>query len=163
MDLILDPPNGVHPLRLGMSFGEAMAAVAPWGEPRVVGPRPARPQRRALGSFDGVGYTAFFEADGRLDAVELWWPGEGKATTTRVLFDGHDVFADPAERILRRVRERGWSVTAPDTGSLAVPGVSLGFTRQTAQEVPRDAAGLPLSFTSALVAGAGHYDFLTAS
>ncbi|WP_328303363.1 hypothetical protein OG389_35675 [Streptomyces sp. NBC_00435] len=93
--------------------------------------------------------------------VELWWPGEGRARTTRVLFDRHDVFADPAAEILRQVRERGWSVTAADAESLVVSGVSLGFTRRTSQEVPRDVAGLPLSFTSALVAGAGYYDFLT--
>ncbi|WP_330294325.1 hypothetical protein [Streptomyces sp. NBC_00503] len=161
MDLFLDPPNGVHPLRLGMDFDEAMTAVAPWGEPRVIGPRPGRPKRRAMGSFDGVGYTAFFDEDGCLNAFELWWPGEGKHTTTRVLFDGHDVFTDPAEEILQRVRERGWTVTAPDTESLVVPGVSLGFTRQTSQEVPLDADGLPLSFTSVLVAGTDYYDFLT--
>ncbi|MFF3216854.1 hypothetical protein ACFYYB_40310 [Streptomyces sp. NPDC002886] len=163
MDLILDPPHRVHPLRFGMAFDEAMAAVAPWGEPRVIGPRPGRPERRALGSFDGVGYTASFDGEGRLDAVELWWPGEGQATTTRVLFDGLDVFADPADEILRRVRERGWTVTAPDTESLIVPGVSLGFTRRTSQEVHRDAAGFPRSFTSVLVAGAGYYDFLASS
>lgn len=161
MDLILDPPNGVHPLRFGMAFDEAMAAVVPWGEPRVIGPRPSRPARRAVGSFDGVGYTAFFHEGGCLNAVELWWPGAGKDTSTRVLFDGHDVFADPAEEILRQVREHGWTVTAPDSESLVVPGVSLGFARQTSQEVPRDADGLPVSFTSVLVAGADYYDFLT--
>ncbi|MCX4781895.1 hypothetical protein [Streptomyces sp. NBC_01264] len=162
MDLVLDPPNGVHPLRFGMAFGEAMAAVGPWGEPRVIGPRPGRPERRAVGSFDGVGYTAYFDGDGCLSAVELWWPGQGKATATRVVFDGHDVFADPAEDVLRRVRERGWAVAAPDAESLVVPGVSLGFTRRTSQEVRRDAAGLPLSFTSVLVAGADYYAFLDA-
>ncbi|MCX5409642.1 hypothetical protein OHA37_38015 [Streptomyces sp. NBC_00335] len=165
MDLILDPPNGVHPLRFGMTFDEAMAAAVPWGEPRTIGPRPGRPTRRAVGSFDGVGYTAFFDEDGRLHAIELWRPAEGKSTRTRlprVLFDGHDVFAEPAEEILRQVRGRGWTVTAPDTESLIVPGISLGFTRQTSQEVPRDADGLPLSFTSVLVAGADYYGFLTA-
>ncbi|MFD7026433.1 hypothetical protein ACFWAR_00115 [Streptomyces sp. NPDC059917] len=161
MHLILDPPNGVGPLRLGMAFDEAVAAVLPWGEPRVIGGTPSRPKRRALGSFDGVGYTAFFDRDAYLDAVELWWPGEGKASGTRVLLDEHEVFTEPAEEILRLVRARGWTATAAETESPVVPGVSLGFTRQTSQEVPRDAAGLPLSFTSVLVAGVHYYGFLT--
>ncbi|MET3988050.1 hypothetical protein [Streptomyces sp. PvR034] len=161
MDLILDPPNGVEPLRLSMTFDEAMAAVLPWGEPRVIGGTPTRPKRRALGSFDGVGYTAFFDEGGHLTAVELWWPGEGKTSSTRVLLDGHDVFAAPAEEILQQVRARGWTATAADTESLVVPSVSLGFTRQTSQQVPRDDAGLPVSFTSVLVAGTHYYDFLS--
>ncbi|WP_327302309.1 hypothetical protein OG730_01125 [Streptomyces sp. NBC_01298] len=44
------------------------------------------------------------------------------------------MFADPADEILRRVRERGWTVTSPDAESLVVP-----------------------------VAGADYYDFLAAS
>lgn len=162
MDLILEPPTGVDPLRLGMTFDAAMAAVLPWGEPRVIGGTASRPRRRAMGSFDGVGYTAFFDEHGHLDAAELWWPGEGRATSTRVLFDGHDVFTGPADEILQEMRRRGWTVSDADAESLVVPGVSLGFTRQTSQEVPRDAAGLPVSFTSVLVAGTGYYDFLAA-
>ncbi|MDJ0385600.1 hypothetical protein [Streptomyces sp. G-G2] len=157
LDLTLDPPNGVGPLRLGMTFDEARAAVLPWGELRVIGPRQGRPARRAAGTFDGIGHTAFFDERGHLDAVELWWPGEGRVTATRVLFAGHDVFGDPAEVVLDAVRERGWTVTAPDSQSLVVPGVSLGFTRQTSQRVPRDANGRPVSFTSVLVAGEGYY------
>ncbi|MER6251845.1 hypothetical protein ABT224_10790 [Streptomyces sp. NPDC001584] len=48
---------------------------------------------------------------------------------------------------------------AEDPENIVVPGVSLGFTRQTSQEVPRDGQGLPISFTSVLVAGKSCYDF----
>ncbi|MER5727227.1 hypothetical protein ABT084_02525 [Streptomyces sp. NPDC002138] len=37
-------------------------------------------------------HPAFFDEHGRLDAVERWWPGEGRATSTHVPLGGHDVF-----------------------------------------------------------------------
>ncbi|WP_329105721.1 hypothetical protein [Streptomyces sp. NBC_01439] len=158
MDLLLAPPTAAGPVRLGSPYGKAVAAVRPWGEPRVVGPT-SRRARRLMGDFDGVGYTVFFDAVDRVTAVELWWPGEGRQCTTRVLLDGHDVFTTPADTVLAELRERGWTVDDEDPGNVFVPGVSLGFTRQTSQEVPRDGQGLPVSFTSVLVAGMGYYDF----
>lgn len=86
---------------------------------------PGRPKGRALGSLDGVGYPAFLDEDSHLNAAELWWPGEGKTTTTWVLFDGHNVFTDRAAEILRQVRERGWTVAAEDAESLVAPGIAL--------------------------------------
>lgn len=89
----------------------------------------------------------------------MWWPGESRQSTTRVLLDGHDVFATPADTVLAELREHGWTVDAEDPENVVVPGVSPGLTRQTSQEVPRDGQGLPVSFTSVLVAGKGYYDF----
>ncbi|MER7202182.1 hypothetical protein [Streptomyces sp. CB01635] len=40
-----------------------------------------------------------------------------------------------------------------------IPGVSLGFTRQTPQEVERDADGLPRCVTSVLVGGKEYYNY----
>ncbi|WP_276209418.1 hypothetical protein [Streptomyces dangxiongensis] len=39
-----------------------------------------------------------------------------------------------------------------------IPGVSLGFTRQTSQEVERDADGVPRYVTSVLVCGNDYYN-----
>ncbi|MFI8392980.1 hypothetical protein [Streptomyces sp. NPDC085540] len=158
MDLLLAPPTAAGPVHLGSPYEEALTAVRRWGEPRVVGPT-SRRARRIMGDFDGVGYTVFFDAKDHAMAVELWWPGEGRQSTARVLLDGHDVFTTPADTILAELRERGWTVDAEDPENVFVSGVSLGFTRQTSQEVPRDGKGLPVSFTSVLVAGKSFYDF----
>lgn len=158
MDLLLAPPTAAGPVHLGSPYEEARTALRPWGEPRVIGPT-SRRARRLMGDFDGVGCTVFFDAEDRTTAVELWWPGEGRQSATRVLLDGHDVFTAPADTVLADLRERGWTVDAEDPENVVVPGVSLGFTRQTSQEVPRDGQGLPVSFTSVLVAGKNYYDF----
>ncbi|WP_030730434.1 hypothetical protein [Streptomyces sp. NRRL S-237] len=157
MDLLLTPP-AAGPVRLGSTYEEVLVAVRPWGEPRVLGPT-SRRARRLMCDADGIGCTVLFDVSDRAAAVELWWPGEGRRSTTRVLLEGRDVFTSPAGDVLAGVRERGWTVDAADPEDVVVPGVSLGFTRRTSQEVPRDGEGLPVSFTSVLVAGPDHYDF----
>ncbi|MFD4373597.1 hypothetical protein [Streptomyces sp. NPDC058486] len=153
MDLPLEPPHGAGPVRLGMTFDEALAAVAPWGEPRSrvrPGPRPDT----IHASCAGIGVDVHLEEDDRVTAVEFWWPGEGRTSTTRVLLGGRDVFTTPADALLR-----GLDIHDGDTEDPFVPGLSLGFTRRTSQEVPRRPDGLPVHFTSVLVGGADYYDF----
>ncbi|MFE9042791.1 hypothetical protein ACFY9F_19115 [Streptomyces sp. NPDC012421] len=173
MDLHLEPPHAAGPVRLGMTFDEALAAVAPWGEPRTrVRPGP-RPDTLST-SCGGVGVDVHLEEDDRVTAVEFWWPGEGRTSTTRVLLGGRDVFTTPADELLDGL-SGGFSGGSPDglsggfPGGLSVhdggseepfvPGLSLGFTRRTSQEVPRRPDGLPVHFTSVLVGGADYYDF----
>ncbi|WP_199812308.1 hypothetical protein [Streptomyces bikiniensis] len=69
-----------------------------------------------------------------------------------------DVFAPPAEDLFRRAAERGRTVDTTEPEYPFVPGVSLGFTRRTIQEVPRTAQGLPVRVTSVLVAGEHSHD-----
>ncbi|MEU2714506.1 hypothetical protein [Streptomyces sp. NPDC007205] len=159
MDLVLDPPHGVAPLCLGMTLDEAVAAVSGWGEPRL---SRRRISARASWSLDGVGVQALLESSPTVTAIELWWPGEGRTSGTRVLLNGDDVFGTPAEELFRRATARGWWVDRSRPESPVIPGVSLGFTRQTSQEIPRDAEGLPVHVTSVLVGGKGYYDFLYA-
>ncbi|MFI1369125.1 hypothetical protein [Streptomyces griseochromogenes] len=157
MELVLDPPRGVAPLRLGMTLDEAVAAVSGWGEPRVL--VRGRNSATVSSSPDGVGVQALLEGGPTVTAVELWWPGEGRESSTRVLLDGDDVFGTPAVDLFRRAAERGWTVDTSRPEYPVIPGVSLGFTRQTSQEIPRDAEGLPRYVTSVLVGGKDYYDF----
>ncbi|MFF2775051.1 hypothetical protein ACFVU3_09095 [Streptomyces sp. NPDC058052] len=165
LDLHLEPPHGAGPVRLGMTFGEALAAVAPWGEPRTrVRPR-GRPNSLSA-SCDGIGVEVHLEEDDRVTAVEFWWPGEGRTSTTRVLLGGRDVFTTPADELLAGLAgptgptgPTGPVVHGGDGEDPFVPGLSLGFTRRTSQEVPRRPDGLPVHFTSVLVGGADYYDF----
>ncbi|MCX5174129.1 hypothetical protein [Streptomyces virginiae] len=131
------------------------------GGPRVLGPT-SRRARRLMCDADGNGCAVLFDTRDRAAAVEVWWPGEGRRSTTRVLPDGRDVFTSAAGDVLAGLRERGWSVDAADPENVVVPGVSPGFTRHTSQEVPRDGQGLPVSFASVLVAGPDPYDFRSA-
>ncbi|MER6737279.1 hypothetical protein [Streptomyces puniciscabiei] len=80
MDLVLDPPHGVAPLRLGMTLDEAIAAVSGWGGPRVFR---RRSSARVSWSLDGVGVQALLESSPTVTAIELWWPGEGRVSGTR--------------------------------------------------------------------------------
>ncbi|WP_433245943.1 hypothetical protein ACQPYK_44355 [Streptosporangium sp. CA-135522] len=157
MDLVLNPPYGVAPVQLGMTLDEAVAAVSPWGEPKVRTRRNRAPVTIST-SCDGVGVQVLLETGALVTAVELWWPGEGKQTSTRVLLDGDDVFRTPAEEIFRRAAERGWNVDQTEIEYPFIPGVSLGFTRQTSQEVPRTSDGLPVLITSVLVGGEHYYN-----
>ncbi|MFJ3929887.1 hypothetical protein [Streptomyces sp. NPDC090029] len=158
MDLTLNPPHGVEPVRLGMTPDEALAAVAPWGTPRLV-PAQGRPPKRIFTAYREIRFTVLLEGSGEsVTAVELWWPGEGRTSSVRVLLDGDDVVTTPAEDLFRKAEERGWTVDRTDPEYPFIPGVSLGFTRQTSQQVPRTPQGLPLYVTSVLVGGEHYYD-----
>ncbi|MFF8951519.1 hypothetical protein ACF09I_22390 [Streptomyces sp. NPDC014940] len=158
MDLVLDPPRGVAPILLGMTLDEAVAAASGWGEPRVLR-RPSRNSAKASWTLDHVGVQALAEGGIQVTAIELWWPGEGRTSSTRVLLEGDEVFTTPAADLFRSATERGWTVDTSDPEYPVIPGVSLGFTRQTSQEVQRDADGLPRYVTSVLVGGADYYNY----
>ncbi|MYX25447.1 hypothetical protein GTY75_01965 [Streptomyces sp. SID8381] len=159
MDLVLDPPRGVAPILLGMTLDEALAAVPEdWGEPRVLR-RPSRNSAKASWNLDHVGVQALAEGGTHVTAVELWWPGEGRTSRTRVLLEGDEVFTTPVAVLFQRAGERGWRVDTSQPEYPVIPGVSLGFTRQTSQEVERDPDGLPTYVTSVLVGGKDYYDY----
>ncbi|MET7620644.1 hypothetical protein [Streptomyces sp. NPDC005408] len=174
MDLVLDPPHGAGPVRLGMTLGEAVAAVSPWGPHRIVeefdyfddededeedAPEEGEASKTIHTALQEIRVNVLLEGSGEaVTAVELWWPGEGWQTDVRVLLDGEDVFRTPAEDLFRRAAERGWAVDQAEAEYPFVPGVSLGFTRQTSQEVPRTPDGLPVHVTSVLVGGEHYYD-----
>ncbi len=153
MDLRLEPPHSAGPVRLGMDLDAAVAAVGEWGEPRVR-VRPGTRRGAVSATCGGIGVEVLLEEDDRVTAVEFWWPGEGRTSTARVLLDGRDVFATPADDLLA-----GLDARDADGEDPYVPGLSLGFTRRTSQEVPRRPDGLPVHVTSVLVGGAGYYDF----
>ncbi|MFG2654191.1 hypothetical protein [Streptomyces sp. NPDC048425] len=159
MDLVLDPPRGVAPILLGMTLDEALAAVPQArGEPRVPR-RPSRNSATASWTLDHVGVQALVEDGTQVTAIELWWPGQDRVSSTRVLLDGDAVFTTPAQELFARAAGRGWRVDTSQPEYPVIPGVSLGFTRQTSQEVARDAEGLPRRVTSVLVGAKDYYDY----
>ncbi|MCH6161489.1 hypothetical protein [Streptomyces marispadix] len=158
MDFILDPPRGVSPVEIGMPYQEALQAVSQWGVPEIREPRPPRrPTGRFLLGRGTMDIVVHLERGERVDAVELW-RFEGDDPDLRVLLNGVDVFRTPAAEIMQDLRSRGHQVDDSDPENPMVRGVTLGFTRDTAQEVPRTEAGLPLFFTSVLVAAEDYYE-----
>ncbi|MFF2779384.1 hypothetical protein ACFVU3_31365 [Streptomyces sp. NPDC058052] len=153
MQFVLDPPHGVAPVRLGMTLPETVAAVSAWGAPRVHRADAVRPFDLVSTAYDGIGFQAVLEGDGRVTAVTLWGPDEDEDPDVTVLWDGLDVFRTPAADLLAHAAGRGLAVADADPRAPYLPGLTLAFTRDTSQDVPRDATGLPLHFTSVLVAG----------
>ncbi|MET9428515.1 hypothetical protein [Streptomyces sp. NPDC003036] len=163
MDLDLDPPRSAGPVRLGMTLDEAVEAVTPWGTPKIEYDEDD-PSATIYTACDEIRVNVLLEDGGQsVTAVELWWPGEGRHTDVRVLLDGDNVFSAPAEDLFRRAEERGWTVDRTEPEYPFIPGISLGFTRQTSQEVARTRGGLPLHVTSVLVGGEHYYDERLAS
>ncbi|MFC9701403.1 hypothetical protein ACFTWD_11975 [Streptomyces sp. NPDC056943] len=152
MQFVLDPPRGVAPVRLGMTLDEAVAALSAWGAPRVYPADAVRDFDLVSAEYDGIGFQAALERDHQVTAVTIWGPDEDEDPDVQVLLDGLDVFRVPADEILAHAARKGWQVDNDDARAPYVPGVTLAFTRDTSQEVPRDENGLPVHFTSVLVA-----------
>jgi hypothetical protein len=152
MQFVLDPPRGVAPVRLGMTLDETVAAVSAWGAPRVYPADAVRDFDLVSTEYDGIGFQAALERDHQVTAVTIWGPDEDEDPDVQVLLDGLDVFRTPADEILAHAAQKGWQVNTDDPRAPYIPGVTLAFTRDTSQEVPRDENGLPVHFTSVLVA-----------
>ncbi|MBW5483640.1 hypothetical protein [Streptomyces bambusae] len=152
MQFVLDPPHGVAPLRLGMTLDEAVAAVSAWGVPRVYPADAVRDFDLVSTEYDGITFQAALERDHRVTAVTVWGPDEDEDPDVQLLLDGLDVFRTPADEILAHAARKGWHVNNDDPRAPYIPSVTLAFTRDTSQEVPRDENGLPVHFTAVLVA-----------
>jgi hypothetical protein len=101
---------------------------------------------------------ALIEGGIQVTAIELWWPGEGRTSSTRLLLEGNEAFTTPAEDLFRRAAELGLTVDVSEPEYPVIPGVSLGFTRRSSQQVERDGDGLPRYVTSVLVAGKDYFN-----
>ncbi|MEU6931799.1 hypothetical protein AB0A05_21880 [Streptomyces sp. NPDC046374] len=152
MQFVLDPPRGAAPVRLGMTLDETVAVVSAWGVPRVYPADAVRDFDLVSTEYDGIGFQAALERDHQVTTVAIWGPDEDEDPDVQVLLDGLDVFRTPADEILAHAARKGWHVNNDDPRAPCVPGVTLAFTRDTSQEVPRDENGLPVHFTSVLVA-----------
>ncbi|WP_369142144.1 hypothetical protein [Streptomyces sp. R44] len=152
MQFVLDPPHGVAPVRLGMTLDETVAAVSAWGRPRVYPADAVRDFDLVSAEYGGIGFQAALERDHRVTAVTVWGPDEGEDPDVQVLLDGLDVFRTPADELLAHAAGKGRRVNNENPRAPYLPGVTVAFTRDTSQEVARDGQGLPVHFTSVLVA-----------
>jgi hypothetical protein len=156
VDFIIDPPWGVSSLQLGMSYEQALRVISPWGSPKVSGPYSHTTTVKLLVDYRGLGIVAHLEDGETVSAIELWHFEEEQADV-RALLDGVDIFRTPAREVLRQQAALGRTVDDSDPENPVIPNVTLAFTRDTGQEVPRETDGLPVFFTSVLVAGPDYY------
>src|SRR5688500_7162137 len=98
MEFVLDPPRGVGPLRLGMTFDEARAAL------ETLGPLQATAYGElALHLPSGLGFSVGLGVGptrDRVNSIEIWRPYEQDT----VRFRGVDIFGRPAVEVVEQLR-----------------------------------------------------------
>jgi len=156
--LELRPPDGVPPVRIGMTREQAGEAL---GELGAVKPF-ARGRRGPMGWKVSEGDLVLFvycDEAGLVEAVELARPGlPGEPSYVQVTWQGLDVFGTPALEFLATLQERGIRVTDGNDYYPTAPDLVLGFSRagdDYGHVAPDD---MPAYFESVLVAAPGYYD-----
>src|SRR5262245_5968692 len=98
MELVLEPPHGVGPLRLGMTADEARTAL------ETLGPlAPTTQGELAVHLASGLGICVGFGVGltrDRVNAIEVWRPDEHDVVRYRDV----DVFGLPAVEVIERLR-----------------------------------------------------------
>ncbi|WP_406299283.1 hypothetical protein OG948_29020 [Embleya sp. NBC_00888] len=152
MQLELDPPYGVGPIKIGMSMDEAEAALRELG-----GDLSGRTRGFAHFGAD-LSIHVVSDKDGLVEAIEVHRSEDDFADT--VLCLGVDVFGTPAVDVTRllgeltpvRVETEGASLVAPDLL------VALWQPFVPGHGNNNGVVGEGLYFRTALVASPGYYD-----
>ena len=164
MDIELQPPTGFTGLTLGLPEDETARQAEAFGPVKISRGAPVQAglvtlpglAKMVVGSYD-FDFVLTFAKDGAADTVELWRPPDPAYDVT-VRFEGIDVFRTPWTEVLTALEDRGHRIVREDELFAYAPDLTLGFNRDTAHEVPKDADDLPLYFESILVAEPGYYD-----
>ncbi|WP_433380862.1 hypothetical protein ACQPZX_16070 [Actinoplanes sp. CA-142083] len=151
MEIVLDPPRGAGPLRLGMTAAEARAALETLGVPS-----PAGRGELSLHLGSGLGLSVGFGVGATLDrvnAIEVWRPHERDV----VRFRDVDVFGAPALEVVQRLRRHVAIAPNEDDDGFTARESYLALWRPfAADDDPDDAEGY--FFQSALIARPGYDD-----
>ncbi|MBM0276024.1 hypothetical protein [Micromonospora tarensis] len=151
MEIVLDPPRGVGPLRLGMTADEARAALQTLG--RLT---PTAHGELAMHLPSGLGFSVGFgvgPTHGRVNAIEVWRPGERDL----VRYHDVDVFGLPAAAVVTRLRRHVDLVANEDDDGFTARGLYLALWRPfAADDDPDEEQGY--FFQSVFVARPGYDD-----
>ncbi|GLX48720.1 hypothetical protein Shyhy01_16700 [Streptomyces hygroscopicus subsp. hygroscopicus] len=152
MDFDLAPPNGVGPLRIGMTRESANAALDSLRDLSAVSEsdRPGQQVFRPSGLMISIHCIRDV-----LEAIEI---GRPSTETDRVVFRGLDVFAIPARELVQRMGEYTSIEADPDDpASFVASDLLLSFWRPfAADDEPDEEQGY--YFSSVLLARPGYYD-----
>jgi hypothetical protein len=151
MELVLDPPNGVGPLQLGMTQDEARVALETFGPlaPTAYG-------ELAVHLTSGLGISVGFGVGptrDRVNAIEVWRPHEHDV----VLYRDVDLFGLPAVEVVERLRRHIAVVPNEDDAGFTARALYLALWRPfAADDDPDETEGH--FFQSVLVARPGYDD-----
>lgn len=145
----MEPPDGVGPLRLGMTVEQARSALATLGEISGSASGGLYADRSS-----GLGFSVGLGIGGRVNAVEVYRPAEVDVVRYRDV----DVFGLPAQEVVQQLGRHTRVVEDEDQeGCFRAPELLLAFWRPfVADDDPDDAQGY--YFGSVLVARPGYYD-----
>ncbi|MET7669496.1 hypothetical protein [Micromonospora luteifusca] len=151
MEFVLDPPHGVGPLSLGMTFDEARGALETLGRltPTTHGELFLHlPSGLSFSVGFGVGPTR-----GRVNAIEVWRPHEQDVVRYRDV----DVFGLPALEVVERLRHHVDIVPNEDDDGFTARKLYLALWRPfAADDDPDEEQGH--FFQSVLLARPGYDD-----
>ncbi|WP_412738626.1 hypothetical protein [Krasilnikovia sp. MM14-A1259] len=149
MELLLDPPYGIGPLRLGMAADEVRAALETIGPPQ-----PMVNGEIALHLASGLGFSVGFEATlDRVDAIEVWRPHERDVVRYRDV----DVFGLPALEVVGQLRRHVQVLPNDEDDGFTARGLYLALWRPfAADDDPDQTQGH--FFQSVLIARPGYDD-----
>ncbi|MEU6115157.1 hypothetical protein ABZ840_11590 [Streptomyces sp. NPDC047117] len=158
MQLDLNPPVGVGPLRFGMPITEATEAASAWGDVKVGDPAPGRTAFKVLIVHPEFEVVLMADDGKSLTAIEAW-RFEHDEADVRVEFNGLDVFRTPARELVQRISDAGHEGDTSDEEVAVFPDLALLLSRETSREVPLDPYDdLPLYVHYALAAPGGYFD-----
>lgn len=151
MEVLLDPPYGVGPLRLGMTYDQARVELEPFGS---LAPAVGGALVQSMPS--GLGFTVGFgvgQTRGRVNAIEVSRPREHDVVRYRDV----DVFGLPALEVVMRLRRHVDLVPNEDDDGFTARELYLALWRPfAADDDPAEEQGY--CFQSALVARPGYDD-----
>jgi hypothetical protein len=136
MILDLRPPDTAGPLRLGATGEDTHRELQSLGTPLVL--CGIRSSGWGLERLSGMFIAAYFDADDRVDVIQLGRPTD---TDDAVTLDGIDIFTTPAEDLLNALRARTSvvQIDEEDGSSFLAPELHLTLWRPPAPTAPDDA------------------------
>ena len=152
MDLVLEPPDALGWLRIGMGRTEASIALDRFKDASALSAsdQPGLRVFRPSGLMVSVSYGA----DGTVEAIELGRPYDSGDTVT---YRGVDVFALPAKEVVSQLSHFVALVEEDDGASFVAPDLLLSFWRSFVEnDDPAETQGY--YFNSVLLARPGYYD-----
>ncbi|HEX6393441.1 MAG TPA: hypothetical protein VFZ97_08365 [Acidimicrobiales bacterium] len=153
MQFVLEPPNGVLDIRLGVTLSAVAEVLWRYGDIEEFQRTPEAPPGW-VARGDGVTIFVYSDSAGMADAIEFARPTD--PTTDQVTFGGVNLFAEPADTVVELLTRAGVRLHAEEGGrAYTAPDLLISFWRDGGPEGPD---GLPVYWESVLVARPGYYD-----
>lgn len=150
MDVDLRPPTGVGPVRIGMPFEEAKAALSALEEFDLE--HSFTETAPAFAAFlSGLSFSLAHSVSAGVESVEVYGAGTGRGVT----YEEIDIFTTPAADIIDQLRHRHQIVIEDDGRMVTLPDQSISFWRATLPENEFDEDGK--YFQTAMVAYRGYF------